>query len=729
MSAERDLGLHPPVGPETVEHLAAEVTLESLAELKHLPESELREYGCSPRKYNGKPAVAIPYHDANGGTLAVRFRTALHKSPDGADNRFRWRSGDKATHLYGVARLDIARGAGWVLVAEGESDCWAGWHHGLPVVGVPGKANWKPRMAEHLAGIDKVYVWQEPDAEDFTERIGRDLPGVRVIVAPEGVKDISDAHIAGLDVAALLTELRAAALPLGDILAERREARLPMLRAAALPVLDHADPIALYREAIAAQGYGGDLNAPTVILLAVTGRVLAMRPGSMPVHLLILGPASAGKSYALYVVLVLMPPAAYHTIDAGSPRTLIYDDAELEHRVAVFGESDSLPAGEDNPAASAIRNMLQDHHLHYDVTVRDPETGDFTVRHVCKPGPTTMVTTSTRRLGPQLDTRVFILEVPDDHAQMGHALRAQASLELAGGTPAPDPALLAYQEYLQALAPWDVVVPFADELARHLASQPVETRVVRDFARLLSLIKTVTVLRHAHRERDHAGRWIAVPEDYAEVFHLVAEVYKVSSSGAGRKVREVVRAVVDHVGKGHTHASQTDLQHALDLSKAAVSRRVSAAKRGKWLVDDETRRGHPAMLRLGEPLPAEYGLPSPAELGCSTVPALTGETSPMSLPESSGDDDAVVEDDLVPQPDDPRLDVVRRAAHVVVDTGAASLSLLQKRLDLYEAEAAQLLELLEALTIVGPNGGGRARTVLVDHDEADRLVDTLHQSR
>ncbi len=622
MSDEKDPSLHPAVGPETVEHPDTGVTLESLAQLKHLLESELREYGCSERRRNGKPAVAIPYLDRNGGTLAVRFRTALHKAKNGVDNRFRWRSSDKAHHLYGVHRLEAMREAGWVLIVEGESDCWTGWHYGLPVVGVPGKVNWKPQMAKQLEGLD-VYIWQEPDAEDFTERIARDIPKARVIVAPEGTKDISDAHVAGVDVAAFVGELRASALPFGEILAGRRDARLPELRAAARSVLAHHDPIELYREAIDAQGYGGDLNAPIVILLSVTSRVLAMRPGSMPVHLLILGPAGAGKSYALHVVLIHMPPAAVHTIDAGSPRTLIYDDAELEHRVAVFGESDSLPAGEDNPAASAIRNMLQDHHLHYAVTVCDSETGKYTVREVSKPGPTTLVTTSTRRLGAQLDTRVFTLEVPDDHAQMGHALRTQALLELAGGTPAPDAALLAFQEYLQALAPWDVVVPFADEIAEHLASQPVETRVARDFARLLSLVKAVTVLRHAHRQRDVAGRLIASREDYAEVFQLVAELYKASNSGAGRKVREVVRAVAEHIAKGHACASQTDIQRALKLSKASVSRRVAGARHGGWLVDDETRKGHPAKLRIGEPLPSEHGLPTPAQLGCSSVSGST----------------------------------------------------------------------------------------------------------
>ena len=94
--------------------------------------------------------------------------------------------------------------------------------------------------------------------------------------------------------------------------------------------------------------------------------------------------------------------------------------------------------------------------------MRDPESGQFCVHEVEKLGPTTLVTTSTRRLPPQLDTRVFTLEVPDDQVQIAHALRAQAALELTGGGDEPPAALVAFQSYLQALAPWDVVVPFAE---------------------------------------------------------------------------------------------------------------------------------------------------------------------------------------------------------------------------------------------------------------------------
>ncbi|HZL06633.1 MAG TPA: hypothetical protein VFE45_14670 [Coriobacteriia bacterium] len=619
-----DMNVMPlPVDGDTVTQSPSGLTLAALAEAKQLPIEELRAYGCRDMKRDGVSRVQIPYLTESGATLAVRYRLCLEKAAGQPDGRFRWRSGDKAQHLYGVARLEAARAVGWALIVEGESDSWTGWHYGLPVVGVPGKSNWKSHMAEKLAGLE-VYIWQEPGAEDFSERIGRDLPQAKVIVAPANVKDISEAHLAGHDVAALLKGLRQSARPFGALLEDRRHAQLPELGHAARAVLESDDPLQAVGAALTAMGYGGDLVPALIVYLALSGRVLAMRLGTMPVHLLLLGPSSAGKSYTLRVVLKLMPGEAYHSIDAGSPRVLIYDDAELAHRVVVFSEDDSLPSGEDNPAASALRSLLQDHSLHYKVTVRDTESGHFRVHEVEKLGPTTLVTTSTRRLPAQLDTRVFTLEVPDDQKQIAHALRAQAELELSGGGEEPPAELVAFQSYLQALAPWDVVVPFVGRLAELIAAQPIETRVVRDFARLLSLIKACAVVRHAHREHDGDGRLVAELEDYDTVRSLVAEMYKASTSGAGEKVRTAVEAVAAHLAEGKPHASVTAVGKRLGIPKKSASRRVATAVKGGWLVNAETRKGYPFQLSTGEPLPAEGGLPSVEELGCVTVSAPSG---------------------------------------------------------------------------------------------------------
>src|SRR5256885_464545 len=77
---------------------------------------------------------------------------------------------------------------------------------GPPALGIPGKATWKPSWAEHLRGLD-VRIWQEPDAEDLVAAIGHDLPQAKVMIAPEGIKDVTAALIQGVDVQALLAGL------------------------------------------------------------------------------------------------------------------------------------------------------------------------------------------------------------------------------------------------------------------------------------------------------------------------------------------------------------------------------------------------------------------------------------------------------------------------------------------------------------------------------------------
>lgn len=648
---DRGLGCQPgcqPGGQRPVTPPCPGLTLSALSAARKLPVPFLKGLGLREVRRHGVPVVAIPYLDEQGEEVAVRFRLSL----DGPQ-RFAWRRGDRPT-LYGLWRLGDLRRNGWVLLVEGESDCWTGWHYGFPVLGIPGKTVWRSEWREWFAGLD-VYLWQEPDAVDLVGRVAADLPALRVLAAPEGIKDLSDAHLQGRNVPELIERRRAEAIPASAVLEAPVNARLAEWKQQAAPVLEASDPLPVIAAAIRALGYGGDLKPALITYLAITSRLLAMRTGTMPVHLLLTGLPSAGKSYTLQTVLKLFPREAYHVIEAGSPRVLIYDTADLHHRALIFSEADSLPADEENPAASAMRNLLQDHHLHYKVTLRDPETGDFTVREVVKPGPTVLITTAIRRLGPQFDSRVFSLEVSDDPGQVQAALQTQATLELAGVLE-PDPALVAFQAYLQALAPWEVVVPFAKELAAVLSQSQPPPRLLRDFARLLALVKAVALLRHPHRSRDARGRWLADLADYATVAQVVEDLYETTFSGASEAVREVVQAVkvLAEVDPG-SPVTVTRVATHLKISKAAASKRIQTALKGGWLVNTETRKGHPYRLAVGEDLPDRVGLPSPDRLtlftpgftpgltpgpqefqavteGCSPVHPLPGESHPPSLP-------------------------------------------------------------------------------------------------
>ncbi len=621
-------GVTPPVADNAA--VDTGLTTEALARAKKLPLEFLKAQGLCDFRGQGQPSVRIPYADIEGNVAAVRFRLSL----DGS-RRFTWRRGDHPL-LYGLERLPQIRQDGWVLLVEGESDCWTAWYHRLPALGLPGKTTWRPEWAAYLDGL-AVYLWQEPDADDLVPRLAVDIPGLMVIPAPDGTKDLSEAYLRGEDIVGLLARLRAQSSPATGMLPEAAIAQLDEVYQQAAPVLASRDPLQLITQALVDLGYGGDLRPPTICYLAATSRLLRLRPGALPCHLLLTGPSGVGKSWTWNVVRRLLPPEAYHQIDAASRRALIYDTADLKHRVLAVAEADSLPTSEDNPAASAIRNLLQDGLLHYKVTVRDTQSGEFKVKDVSKQGPSVLITTATRPLGEQLSTRLFTLEVSSDPAQIQAVLRTQAQLEQTG-LPDPDHALVAFQQLLQALAPWDVVVPYAEPLSDVLLQQEVGPRLARDFARLLSLIKAVAILRYRHRSTDDQQRVIAQIEDYATVRDLVADMYQATVTGASATTRGVVETVSKLVAnKGpNDRVNITQVARYLGVHKAAVTRPARAALRNGWLVNNETRKGYPFDLALGEPLPGSGALPEPSALGQGVAVGVTPRVTPSHLRNDGG---------------------------------------------------------------------------------------------
>ncbi|MFH0776506.1 MAG: DNA translocase FtsK [Patescibacteria group bacterium] len=65
--------------------------------------------------------------------------------------------------------------------------------------------------------------------------------------------------------------------------------------------------------------------------------------------------------------------------------------------------------------------------------------------------------------------------------------------------------------------------------------------------------------------------------------------------------------------------------------------------------------------------------------------------------------------------------ILRQAARVVVETGRASASLLQRRLSLGYARAARIIDLLEERGFVGPADGAKPRAIYVTAEKLDEL--------
>jgi hypothetical protein len=172
----------------------AQLTVADLAEAKRLPVEFLSgEVGL--RDLPG--GVGIPYHNAAGEEIAVKRRTAL-KATEGSY----WPQGQPLA-AYGIWRIDRANRAGFLILAEGESDVWTLWHHGLPALGLPGSNTAKTLEWEHVAAVSTVYVVREPDTggDSFVPGVAARLKVIGYrgdafeLRMPDGVKDPSDLHV------------------------------------------------------------------------------------------------------------------------------------------------------------------------------------------------------------------------------------------------------------------------------------------------------------------------------------------------------------------------------------------------------------------------------------------------------------------------------------------------------------------------------------------------------
>lgn len=79
------------------------------------------------------------------------------------------------------------------------------------------------------------------------------------------------------------------------------------------------------------------------------------------------------------------------------------------------------------------------------------------------------------------------------------------------------------------------------------------------------------------------------------------------------------------------------------------------------------------------------------------------------------------DDSLDPDSDD----LLAEAAELVIETGSASVSMLQRRLRVGYTRAGRLIDMLERRGIVGPWEGSKPRQILIERDEAEHVIAAL----
>ena len=182
--------LFPPTHSK-VKQETRECTLTQYAELKGLPVPFLRKLGISNFNYYGNKVIQIPYRHQDGSEGAVQYRIALQ-----GEDKFRFKKGSKP-FLYGLDH-DF-KSKGYVIIVEGPSDAHTLLFNKIPVLGLPSADGWnEERDAPHLDGIDKIFVWIEPDRGGEAVRKWLSTSRIRdrvSLISPDGFKDASELYL------------------------------------------------------------------------------------------------------------------------------------------------------------------------------------------------------------------------------------------------------------------------------------------------------------------------------------------------------------------------------------------------------------------------------------------------------------------------------------------------------------------------------------------------------
>src|SRR5688500_16475596 len=102
---------------------------------------------------------------------------------------------------YGLGTLPHVRQLTYLMLVEGESDCWTLAHYHIPVLGIPGANATDCLNRQHVDGVSTFYIWQEPGkgGEAFVRGIAQvlnaaDWDGEAYVVHHPHAKDANQLH-------------------------------------------------------------------------------------------------------------------------------------------------------------------------------------------------------------------------------------------------------------------------------------------------------------------------------------------------------------------------------------------------------------------------------------------------------------------------------------------------------------------------------------------------------
>ena len=376
--------------------------------------------------------------------------------------------------------------------------------------------------------------------------------------------------------------------------------------AEAREVLLSGDLVCQVEQDLADIGIEGEDDLRLTMFLVGTSRLLRK-----PLHAIVQGDSSTGKTFVVEQVARLFPPEALIVATHVSPKALYRMDS-ISHRWLVLGERARSDGPEQEDATKALRELQSSGRI----TSRIVEEGKLVSRLVEGPVATSESTTS-EHIFDEDRNRCLLLSTDESPAQTRRILAAAAK-RASGSTETNDARIVtrhhAMQRVLAEGTPHAVLVPFAERLAERIPDDRAEAR--RAFGLLLSVIQASAVLHRLQRDsRD--GAILATLGDYAIARRLVGSTISTSTSGAPSEPVQRFAETLLVLVRLDEHFHAPDIAERIGRPRQRVNELLRELRRFGMIDMIEDARGpNPARWQLRHPrLPAAAPvLPDPSDI-------------------------------------------------------------------------------------------------------------------
>lgn len=302
-----------------------------------------------------------------------------------------------------------------------------------------------------------------------------------------------------------------------------------------------------------------------VLILVKLATVARLTDKGIPV--ILTGTSSVGKSALLETVLKTVNPEVVVDYSQTSEKYLLYLDKPLDHKILYIKE---MRGALDT--AYSISTAISEGVLILGTVDKTGSRGLGAKRIRKSTKGLVFLTTTTKRIYPDLATRVLAVEISYDEklAEAIYRLKANPCEGL-------EEEFKLFQIADKLLQSYDVYIPYTEELIK--AFPKGEERYNRDWDKVLSLIKASAILHQYQREKDEQGRLIATEDDYMLAYSL-RDIISQSISPVSTPIIEFLKKAQE-LGNNVT---MEKLKEATGKSKATIYRYIKEA-RTKGLIE------------------------------------------------------------------------------------------------------------------------------------------------